>query len=235
MPDMSDPRVVSAVAESNLAALSHARLEELLSGSRLVAIPAGSELHREGERAPHCEMVLVGLVRVFVRGHDGRTMTIRYCRRGSLIGVASLFGPAFALPASVQAVTGGELLRLSPDVVLAATARHPDVAQGFLSEVSERAMSFAAEVTWGTFAPVRQRVARHLLDLATTVVSGELVAQVSHQDLADAVGSVREVVVRVLRQLRQEGVVGTGRGRVAILDPEALLDVASPATGGNTG
>jgi CRP/FNR family transcriptional regulator, cyclic AMP receptor protein len=42
---------------------------------------------------------------------------------------------------------------------------------------------------------------------------------VSQQGLADALGTVREAVVRVLRELRQEGVVRTERDRMVIIDP----------------
>lgn len=221
-------RLEQTIGRSNLANLPDSRTTDLLADASPVSISAGSPLHREGESALHCEIVLAGLVRVYVRGTDGRTMTIRYCRPGSLIGVASLFEPAFAMPASVEAVTAAELLRLDPERVARMAKRHADVATALLTELSERAMSFAAEAAWGMFATLRQRVARHLLDLAATVASGELVAQVSHQELAEAVGSVREVVVRVLGELRSEDILRTGRARVAILDPEGLLDAASP-------
>jgi CRP-like cAMP-binding protein len=49
---------------------------------------------------------------------------------------------------------------------------------------------------------------------------------VTHQSLADATGSVREVVGRALAKLRDEGVIATGVGRVTILDPEALTRLA---------
>lgn len=224
----SDERLNETIRLSNLANLAGSRIADLVTDATLVSVSAGSALHREGESAPHCEVVLAGLVRVYVRGADGRTMTIRYCRDGSLIGVASLFEPAFAMPASVEAVTPAEILKLDPARVTRMTKQHPDVAAALLMELSERAMSFAAEAAWGMFATVRQRVARHLLDLATTVASGELVAQVSHQELAEAVGSVREVVVRVLGELRSEDILRTGRARVEVLDPERLLDAASP-------
>jgi CRP-like cAMP-binding protein len=51
----------------------------------------------------------------------------------------------------------------------------------------------------------------------------ELVAAVTQQELADAVGSVREVVVRVLRDLRQDGIVRTQRDRIVLLDPARLI------------
>ncbi|HEX5878773.1 MAG TPA: helix-turn-helix domain-containing protein [Actinomycetota bacterium] len=73
----------------------------------------------------------------------------------------------------------------------------------------------------------------HLLDLASARVGEqtgsdhragrELVVQVSQQELANAVGTVREVVVRVLRELRQDGVVRTERDRIVLLEPGRLI------------
>jgi len=46
--------------------------------------------------------------------------------------------------------------------------------------------------------------------------------QITQQDLAAAAGTVREVVVRTLRQLRESGAVRTERDRIIILDPARL-------------
>jgi CRP/FNR family transcriptional regulator, cyclic AMP receptor protein len=51
-----------------------------------------------------------------------------------------------------------------------------------------------------------------------------LEAQVSQQELAEAVGSVREVVARVLRDLRSVGLIATVPGVVRVLDPAGLHD-----------
>ena len=51
----------------------------------------------------------------------------------------------------------------------------------------------------------------------------ELVVKVSQRELAEAVGTAREVVVRVLRELRQDGVVRTGRDQIVIADPARLI------------
>ena len=51
---------------------------------------------------------------------------------------------------------------------------------------------------------------------------GTLVARLSQQELAAQVGTVREVVVRVLRELRDAGVVRTGRDEIVVLDPSQL-------------
>lgn len=97
------------------------------------------------------------------------------------------------------------------------------VARALLDELSERVLSFIAEIPGSSFTTVRQRVTRHLLDLASERQQGSaLVAAIGQQDLADAVGTAREVVVRVLRELRQEGVIETQRGAIVLLDPDVL-------------
>jgi CRP/FNR family transcriptional regulator len=171
--------------------------------------------HWEGEPAPFLELVVSGVVRVFVSAPDGRTMTIRYCRPGALIGAPSLFATPYAMPAPTQALVDAELLRMSPTVARRTAERDVRVATALLSEVSERVLSFVWELSGSAFATVRQRVARHLLDLASERLpepaseqrsGSELVVRVSQRELAEAVGTAREVVVRVLRELRQEGV-----------------------------
>jgi CRP/FNR family transcriptional regulator, cyclic AMP receptor protein len=85
---------------------------------------------------------------------------------------------------------------MSPAVVRREVARDARVAQAFLCELSERVVSFIDEILGNTFATVRQRVARHLLDLAvqggpSREAGTAIVVQVSQRELADAVGTVR--------------------------------------------
>lgn len=211
-----------AVLASHLRELPADVIDDLIAGAVRLKIPASSVIHREGEGAPVLELVVSGLVRVFVTAPDGRTMTVRYCRPGALLGVMSLFIPKFALPAAVQALVDAELLALSPGVARRAAARDIRVTQALLREQSERAISFLYEVPGSAFATVRQRVARHLLDLASEG-GPELVVPISQQQLAEAVGTVREVIVRVLRELRTAGVVHTERNRIIIVDPARLI------------
>jgi CRP/FNR family transcriptional regulator len=95
-------------------------------------------------------------------------------------------------------------------------------------ELSERARNFVNEIPGTAFASVRQRVARQLLDLASMHPSDgdpeELAVRITQQELADAAGTVREVVVRTLRQLRDAGAVRTERDRIVLLDPAQLTE-----------
>jgi CRP/FNR family transcriptional regulator len=119
----------------------------------------------------------------------------------------SLFAAEFAMPGMTQALLDAELLRMSPNTVARLAERDVRVARAFLRELSERVGSFIHEIPGSAFATVRQRVARHLLDLASERShegGPELIVAVTQQELADA--------------------VGTERDRIVILDPEQLID-----------
>jgi len=222
----------TAIEASHLRSLPSEVISGLTNDALRVRVPAGSTLHREGDTSAHVEVVVSGLARVYVTAPEGRTMTVRYCRPGALIGVVSLFASPFSLPATIQAVTDTDLLILRASVVQRAAERDVRVARALLDEMSERVLSFIAEIP-SAFTTVRQRVARHLLDLASEGQQGsELVAAIGQRELADAVGTVREVVVRALRDLREEGLLRTGRNGIVLLDPDRL---AAEAYGSGTG
>ncbi len=61
-----DDGVAAALAASDLSRLQRTDRERLLAGAWLVRVPAGSVTHREGETVEHLELVVDGLVRVFV-------------------------------------------------------------------------------------------------------------------------------------------------------------------------
>jgi CRP/FNR family cyclic AMP-dependent transcriptional regulator len=115
-------------------------------------------------------------------------------------------------------------LRLRPELVRHLADHEPELTSALLTDTSERVLAFVAEIADTVFASVRRRVARHLLDLASEQQDGaDLIARISQQDLADAAGTVREVVVPVLRDLREAGVLRTGRSGIEIVQPERLL------------
>jgi CRP/FNR family transcriptional regulator len=237
-----DDGVRSALAASSFARLPGSTTQRLLTGGRLVRIPAGAVTHREGEENAHLELVIDGLVRAFVTAPDGRTLTVRYCRSGALVGAVSMYASGFRMPAGMQAMVDVRLLRFSPDVVRRAAHDDPSIADALLCELADRALTYIHEITGSAFSSVRQRVARHLLDLAAGEARAggparpALTVPVSQRQLAESVGTVREVVVRVLRDLREAGVISTRPDRIDILDPIRLSREQGgtwvPASGG---
>jgi CRP/FNR family transcriptional regulator len=137
-------------------------------------------------------------------------------------GIAVLVGGPVNV--AVQALAPSSLFRIDARTFTQAARQDARVAWAVAEELNRRLYDTLQQAAINAFGSVRQRVAAHLLDLASTQQrpQGRLVAQVSQQELADAVGSVREVVARVLRDLRLAGLVATAPDSVLIVDPARL-------------
>ena len=77
---------------------------------------------------------------------------------------------------------------------------------------------------------LRQNVLRHLLDLAAAGPTGQrMVARVSQQEMADHVlGTVREVIGGILRDVKDQGLLLTGRDEIVVIDAPRLRDLTWP-------
>src|SRR5262245_51902723 len=217
-PTPKDIGVVDLLRRGCWASVPITTIESLIEGGRIVEFPARHVVYTEAD-TERLAVVLQGLLRVYMHASDGRQVTVRYVRAGELLGVPALVaGPA---PVFVEAVAAGAAFFF--DVARVKRAAHHDasLAWALAEESVHRLYDVLEELAGNAFASVRQRVARHLLDLAASrpAASGPLTALVGQQDLANSVGSVREVVARVLAELRAEHLVRTSPGRVEILDP----------------
>lgn len=165
-------------------------------------------------------IVLRGMVRVFLRTSSGRQVTLRHAKPGSSIGIGALFGEGSV---SAQAVTNCEVLALDSDQVLRLAQDNLSLAFAIAEEASLRLVETHRELVIREEGSVRQRLARQLLHFAGDVRPDEpLVLPMSHEEIADAVGSAREVVSRHLQRFQAEEMLALERGRVRLVDPVRL-------------
>jgi CRP/FNR family cyclic AMP-dependent transcriptional regulator len=220
---VADQEVEDALRRSFLGGLPRELVEDLLAGGQRTDYPAGSTIYREGS-APRAELVVRGLLRVFMSSSEGRQVTVRYAREADVLGIAVIVGG----PANVrvQTISDSSLFRIDVRRLVDAARGDGRIAWALAEELNRRLYDTLQQTAVNAFGSVRQRVAAHLLDLASAQqpLQDRLVARVTQQELADAVGSVREVVARALRALRVAGVVATGPDSVLILDPARLHD-----------
>ena len=168
-----------------------------------------------------------GLLRYYMAGADGRELTVRYVGPGDMVG--TLISERSSLSTRAQAIRPSVLLHLDVDRLQALALRRPELSQAFINELSSRLRFAFRALAASAFMPVRARVARDLVERAKMlgpVEAGVRVA-VTQQSLADATGSVREVVARALRELRREGAIATADDGLTILDPDALKRIAA--------
>ena len=172
-------------------------------------------------------IVLSGVARVYLRTEAGRQITIRHPRRGDTIGIAALLGESTV---SAQAVTDCAVMQLDADQVLSLARTHPALALAIAREVSAVLFDTQREIVIREQGSVRQRIARQLLTFAGEFDPDEaFVVSMSHEDLADSVGSAREVVTRHLDRFQAEGIVTLDRAQITLLDPAGLHEATKQA------
>jgi len=213
------PQTERIIDSSLLGSLPPPLRDRIVNEAVPLDVPAGSTIYRD-EDAPRCALVISGLVRVMLSASDGRSVTVRYARAGELLGVPAIVaGP---VPVSVHLVTPARLLMLNVRTMEHLGRTDPAVAWMFAREIARRLYDTLDAVADTAFGSLRQRVARHLLDLAITDREDRLVVPATQQELAEAVGSARPAVARVIAELRALGLLVSSPPGIAILDAAGL-------------
>jgi CRP-like cAMP-binding protein len=240
------PDVQDAWSESCLANVASAVADRLLDGSQLVQLAAGDAFHRAGDPPGSVSLALVvdGLLRIYRRGPDGRQVTVRYVTAGGLIGLAVVLSDGDAdgggdrdgwVPLGAAALDGeclreSVLLELRPECFQSAIRHEPEVAPALCRYLYQELIEAQQTLSGDMLLPVRSRVACHLLNLAERH-ERELVVRATPQHLAAAVGSVREVVSRVLRHMEQNGLVQRRSRHLVLVDSAGLHRVWAGESG----
>jgi CRP/FNR family transcriptional regulator len=116
------------------------------------------------------------------------------------------------------------LLRIDVERFEDLRGRHADLAWAAAEQLARHLDDVVNGMLLSALGSVRLRVIYHLLALSAPASGGGCrTCRVTRQQLADSVGSVREVVTRVLSELRRERLI-TGQDRMFIQDPERLRD-----------
>jgi len=210
------------LADTRWADLPDSILARVLAGALVRRIPARGTIFGLGDSAPRAGILLAGTARAFIAAADGRQLSVRYARRGALLARRSYLLGGHS-PVAMHAVTDVELLELDAPSFIRLVETDTSLARMVLADLSRRLEDVYATVADAAFGTVREKVARHLLALSGDGHSGERrIAPITQQELADGVGTMREVAARALRDLRDEGVIATSPGSIEILDSARL-------------
>ncbi len=165
--------------------------------------------------------VLEGLVRLEAVDEEGNTLLLRWVRPGGYFGEEALLGgdrtyfaeaaTEVVLEVLPKEVTEGELKALATHLAQA------------LRETYRRIERLSGQ-------RLKNRMAAALLELMDTPLAreeeGRITLRATHDELAAAVGSVRETVTKVIGELTREGYIRSGYGKIQILDLKGLEALA---------
>lgn len=234
MPDVLTPtsaRLLTPLAERivagfpTLAAASPATLERIARAAIYRKVQAGTVMFSEHSPCGGFPLVLSGSVRVVQRYPNGRELQLYRVKPGEsclLSGSCLLANTEY--DASGIAESEVELLILPPAEFNALIADDEVFRRHVFALFGERLAAVLQIVEAIAYQKLDQRLAALLVGKPE---SGEINA--THQALADELGSVREIVSRLLRTFEDRGWVDLGRERIRIVDRDALQALARGA------
>ncbi len=194
----------------------------LATEAQVMAAPAGTVLFEEGKPCRGFPMVLSGGVRVARGSPGGRTLELYRVTPGELcvVSTSCLFGRG-PMAAHGQAYEATELVLLSP-AGFARWTQHEAFRRYVFGIFADRLAELMALAEAVAFQRLDQR-------LAHTLLGHGAVLRCTHQSLADELGTVREIVSRLLSRFERSGWVRLGRERIDVLDSAALRTLAAGA------
>lgn len=214
-----DP-TLAAARYPMIAALPEAARQRLLAAGRWARVPAGTLLFDDRQACEGFPFVVEGSVRVVKCAPNGRELPLYRVTPGEtcIISSSCLLGHEdYNARGIAEADTVLLMLPKSEfDALLAEPAFRSFVFHLFAERIADL-MQLIEEVA---FHRLDQRLAAQLLGKGR-------VLHVTHQQLADELGSVREFVSRLLKGFAAQGLVKLSREQVEILDPAGLRRIAS--------
>ena len=201
--------------------LSLENQEILDRGIQVMSAPEGTVMFSEGSECKGYVMLLEGSVRVQKTSEDGREITLYRVEAGeSCIMTTTCLVSNDQYGAEGIAETD-ITLAIVPPITLNLLLGKSDKFRNFVFEVYAKRMSMLMMlVEEVVFKKLDKRLAKLLLD------KNRPDFDVTHQELATELGSVREVVSRQLKVFERQGLVKLGRGMISVIDRGGLQAVA---------
>jgi CRP/FNR family cyclic AMP-dependent transcriptional regulator len=182
--------------------------------------PRHSFMLRAGEKTDALYIILSGKAKVVIDDGDGREVTL------TTIGPSEFFGEMSLIDekprsASVEALEACEVLYISKPAFMACLKDNFEAAMLILRNVVARLREADRKIASLALMDVHGRVARLLLDLARDV-NGIWVVDTGSEEMARMVGASREMVSRVLKEMRDGGLIRRDKRKIIVLDRASM-------------
>ena len=196
--------------------------QEMLLGSLMLrTVPKGTILHNGDMDCTGLLLVKAGQLRAYILSEEGREITLyRLFDRDMCLFSASCILRSIQFEVTIEAEKDTELWVIPPEVyqrLMEESAPVANYTNELMADRFSEAMWLMEQVMWKS---LDKRLAAFLLEEAA--IEGTHALRITHEAIANHLGSHREVITRMLRYFQNEGMVTLSRGMVTILDERKL-------------
>jgi CRP/FNR family cyclic AMP-dependent transcriptional regulator len=188
-------------------------IAEMASMGSLQSFPRKSLIVKEGAHGHTLFILLAGRIRIYFEQNDRRFVIGTY-GPGTLFGEVALDGGPRT--ASVAATADVICSVVEYDDIKARMQSNPKFAMHLLAELIRRSRATTQRMKGLALESVYQRL-RHLIEAEAQAENGRTVLGWSQQEIADRLGSSRDMVTKIFRELTRGGYIERARGVTYIL------------------
>ena len=202
-------------------------IEEVASIARKKSFSRGETLFLQGDEGSGFFVVVTGRVKIYKESPEGKEAIIHICGPMDQFGQVAVYaGRTF--PASAQAIADSTLLFFPRSEFRDLIRRNPDLALSMLSSLSIRIRQVTSQLESLALKEVPGRLAAYLVYLQEQQ-GGEntVLLKISRGELASLLGTTPETLSRIMARLEEEGFIRVEKRTIAILDADALEQLAS--------
>ncbi len=202
--------------------LNVAELHDIERSSTIVTYTPGRILYRPSEKGTTLFLLVSGIVHLYHLSTDGRKLIIATPDIDSCFGEIALLGDG-VYSSFAEVITESRICIIGKHDIELLTANKPTVTTALLKSAGQHFAHIEEQLVNTSFKSMNARLATLLLQLAqgTQQVDG-----LSHEELAEHLGTYRETVSVALRDLKETGAIELGRKHVAISNKRLLQEIA---------
>ena len=201
--------------------LNQDQQDRLQNSVALRSAPKGTVLHNGDMDCTGLLLVKSGQLRAYILSDEGREITLyRLFDRDMCLFSASCMMRSIQFEVTIEAEKDSRLWIIPPEVyqrLMEESAPVANYTNELMASRFSEVMWLMEQIMWKS---LDKRLAAFLLEEAAIEGTDEL--KITHETIANHLGSHREVITRMLRYFQNEGMVKLSRGMVAILDREKL-------------
>jgi CRP/FNR family cyclic AMP-dependent transcriptional regulator len=204
--------------------LSDREMAELDRMTTITNVPRGRVFYQPEDVSEILFLIKQGKVQLYRISPEGKKLVIATLGPGTLFGEMALLGQQMH-NAFAEALDDCLILVMSRADLERLILNRPQVGLRMLEITGRRLNDAESRLEDMAFKGIPARLASLLLRLSAERNSPDILGM-THQDLAETIGTYRETATQVLNDMKAQGLIAIGRKRITICDPERLAEVA---------
>ncbi len=203
--------------------LTEAQIYEVERSTRMSTVGPSRLLYQPDEKSETLFLLKTGHVQIYRISPDGKRFVISNIEPGMFFGEMALLGEAFH-DSFAETLKESTLCVISRRDLEYLIGRFPTVGVRIMQALADRLSEAETQLEDLALKSLTARLATLILRLSSEANSR--VTGLTHNDLAERVGTSRETATQALNELKNAGLIAIGRKRIDVLNRQALEDMA---------